>query len=496
MTGQSTLRHRWKAGIAVLFALQVALQVTFSREARSEDPVKPGAPPADNRKSAAGSLPPDLSTRPGDDWPQFLGPTGDSKSRETGIVAPWPKAGPRIVWQKPLDIGYGIGSVSRGRYFHFDRRGDQAMMVCLHAETGEEIWRKSYDTDYVDFYDYNGGPLCSPVVDGDRVYFYGVEGMLVCLKAADGAMLWKVDTSNEFGVVQNFFGVGSTPVVEGDLLLAMVGGSPRKSHEAPPGALDLVEPNGSAVVAFDKFTGEVKYKVGDDLASYASLRTASIDGRQWAFAFARQGLLAFEPASGKIDFHYPWRAKSLESVNASVPVVAGNEVLISETYGPGSSLLAVRPGGYDIVWKDDLRKREKALQTHWNTPVFHEGYAYASSGRHLGTAELRCIEWKSGKVQWSVPDLTRCSLLYVDGQFVCQCEDGRLILFKADSKSFQPVSDVMFTRPGPADTLSQFGPPRLLKPPCWAAPILARGLLYVRGDDRLVCLELIPPADR
>ena len=32
----------------------------------------------------------------------------------------------------------------------------------------------------------------------------------------------------------------------------------------------------------------------------------------------------------------------------------------------------------------------------------------------------------------------------------------------------------------------------LLKYPAWAAPVLSHGLLYVRGRDRLVCLELIP----
>jgi hypothetical protein len=31
---------------------------------------------------------------------------------------------------------------------------------------------------------------------------------------------------------------------------------------------------------------------------------------------------------------------------------------------------------------------------------------------------------------------------------------------------------------------------RLLAYPAWAAPILAHGLLFVRGADRLVCLEL------
>jgi len=42
-------------------------------------------------------------------------------------------------------------------------------------------------------------------------------------------------------------------------------------------------------------------------------------------------LIGFEPSTGKVDFHYPWRAKKLESVNASVPVVVGDEVFISET---------------------------------------------------------------------------------------------------------------------------------------------------------------------
>jgi hypothetical protein len=30
----------------------------------------------------------------------------------------------------------------------------------------------------------------------------------------------------------------------------------------------------------------------------------------------------------------------------------------------------------------------------------------------------------------------------------------------------------------------------LLKYPAWAAPILAHGLLFVRGPQRLVCVEL------
>jgi len=439
---------------------------------------------------------PDLGTRhTGDDWPGFLGPTGDSKSAETGILTNWPAEGPKLVWQKRLGHGYGMPTISRGRLFQFDRQGDQARLTCMKSETGEPLWKFQYPTGYEDLYGYDNGPRCSPVVDDERVYLLGAEGVLHCLRVVDGSELWKVDTADEFGVIQNFFGVGSTPVVEGDLLIVQVGGSPEESKRVAPGQLNQVKPNGTCVVSFDKRTGEVKYKLGDDLASYAGPVLATIRGRRWCFVFARSGLLAFEPASGQIDFQFPWRAATLESVNASNPVVVDDEVFISETYGPGSTLLKVRPGHYDVVWQDAKRSREKKMQTHWNTCVHHEGHLYGSSGRHTENAELRCIEWATGNVKWSVPDLGRASLLYADGHFICLTEHGAVLLIKANPAKFEVVAQSILPVKEAGPQRFDDGPARLLNYPAWAAPILTHGLLYLRGRDRLACLELIPLKD-
>lgn len=437
---------------------------------------------------------PNIATRmPGVDWPSFLGPNRDSKSPETGILKQWPATGLPIVWQRVLQESYGIGSVSNGRFYQCDRVGDRTKLHCLKAETGEAIWEFDYPTDYVDHYGYNGGPRCSPVIDGNRVYIFGVEGMLHCLRADDGRLVWKVDTAKEFGVIQNFFGVGSTPVIEDDLLIVMVGGSPKDAQDVAPGRLDLVAADGAGIVAFDKYTGHVRYKLADELASYSSPQLATIDGRRWCFVLARGGLVAFDPKTGKIDFQYPWRARVLESVNASTPVVVGDEVFISETYGPGSSLLKVRPGGEVVIWRDDPKMRAKAMQAHWNTPIYHEGYLYGCSGRNPPDADLRCVEWKTGKVMWTVPNRMRTSLLLVDGHFVCLEERGKLQLFKPNPERFELVAEMTLRDPMAGPQPFGFEPPPLLRYPCWAAPILSHGLLYVRGDDRLICLELIRP---
>jgi len=439
-----------------------------------------------------GQPPPSLWTRKaGNDWPIFLGPAQESKSPEKGILKKWGATGPKILWHKQLGTSYGAPTVAGGRLMQFDRFFDRSRLYCLNAETGEELWQYEFPTEYEDLYQYNNGPRCSPVIDADRVYAYSVDGVMACCRTVDGKPVWQKNLSKEFGVVQNFFGVGSTPVIEGDLLIVMVGGSPPDSQRVAPGQLDRVEPNGTGIVALDKFTGEVKYKIGEELASYASLKLATIGDRRWCFAFCRAGLLGFEPASGKVDFHYPWRATILESVNASMPVVVDDEVLISETYGPGATLLKVSPGKGEIVWKDDERKRAKSMQTHWNTPVYSDGYLYASSGRHTENAMLRSIEWKTGKVMWDQQGMARASLMAIDGHFLCLGEFGQLWLLKLSPEKAEQVASIDYGDPSLGKKLiGKSGP--VLEYPCWAAPIVAHGLLYLRGKDRLICCELIP----
>ncbi|MDE0016254.1 MAG: PQQ-binding-like beta-propeller repeat protein [Candidatus Poribacteria bacterium] len=416
------------------------------------------------------------------DWNDFLGPQRNGKSEAKIDIAPWGKTGPPIVWHQRIGTSYGAPTVANGRLFIFARHGDMARLTCMESDTGTEFWRFEYPTDYEDMYGYNNGPRSCPVVDGERVYIFGADGMLHCVRVSDGKALWEVDTMAKFHVVQNFFGVASAPAIEGELLIVQIGGSPPGSPKDIWGANGSPDPNGSGIVAFNKHTGEVIYQIADDLASYASPVFTTIDDRRWGFAFLRSGLVGFEPTSGVIDFHYPWRHAKIESVNASSPVVADDFVFISESYGIGSSVLKVHPSGYEVVWKDRASRRNKSMELHWNTAIHHAGYLYACSGQRPNGAELRCVELKTGKVMWSQRVDERASLLWVNDYFIYLGEYGRLMLLKCTPEKLGVISQIPL--------LKDKNGRQLVKYPAWAAPVLAEGYLYVRGKDRLICFDL------
>ena len=121
------------------------------------------------------------------------------------------------------------------------------------------------------------------------------------------------------------------------------------------------------------------------------------------------------------------------------------------------------------------------------TPVHHEGYLYAFSGRNEPDARFRCVELRTGKLMWerdehwtahstrTPPSYGRGSCILADGRLVVLGEGGLLGLFQPD--------------PRRAEELARFQLPQL-RYPCWAAPVLSGKRLFLRGEDRLVCLDL------
>ncbi len=438
--------------------------------------------------------PRDLATRPGEDWAAFLGPSGNGRSSLAEMTVPWPADGPPIVWHAAVGEGYCGPAVALGRAVVFDRIGGDIRLRCLHAETGEKLWEQRYPTDYTDTFGYDGGPRAAPVIARGRVITFGPEGRLECRRLEDGGSLWSVDTAAAYHVVKNFFGVGAAPlVVEAGgrwLVVVQVGGSRPGSAPPSPERLELVKGLDSGLVAFDLETGREVWRCSDQLASYATPVAATIAGEPRVLAWMRDDFLVVEPAAGRLLGRFRWRADDVFSAVAASPVVRGEEVLLSEAYAPGSVLLDLGPlaAGEEIavVRKDRRGSRpDAALKAHWATPVLHDGHLYGESGRNSGDAVLACVDWKTGGVAWSEGGFGRASVTLACGHLIVLGEYGDLALVRAMPDRYQEVSRVRLVVAGPDGR-----PADLLVPPCWAAPTVARGRLYVRGKDRLVCVEL------
>ena len=445
--------------------LPILLGCNSPLETPSETP-KPGA--AERAKP----------TRDGADWPQLLGEKRDGVSSETGILKTWPKEGLKKLWDCKLGAGYAPPSVVKGRLYHFDRFDDVARLTCRNAETGELIWKYEYATDYQDLYGYDAGPRAGPVVDGEQVFLHGVDGLIVALNAADGKEQWKVDTKKIYHVHQNFFGAGSVPLVVGDLVIVPVGGSPKGAR---PFDLRDAKGDGSAIVAFDRKTGAEKYKFGDELASYSSPISATFHGEKTALYFARGGLLGFDPETGKQRFYQKWRSKLEESVNAANPVVVGDRILVTECYEKGSLCLEVQKDfTLKEVWSDLGKDRgEQSLMAHWCTPMLDGKHIFGCSARHSPQADFRCVEFATGEVKWIQKKTRWTTAIKIDGHLLTLSEDGTLALVKLNPEKYEKV----------AQWTGEKNPD--LEYPCWAPPVVSRGLLYVRGKGKLVCYELI-----
>ncbi|HEX2521147.1 MAG TPA: PQQ-binding-like beta-propeller repeat protein [Terriglobia bacterium] len=385
------------------------------------------------------------------DWPQFLGPARNGKYAGTDLTTVLPKAGPPVVWKKAIGQGFSGPVVAEGKLVLFHRLGDKEVVEALDAATGKEIWRFDYPTRYRDDFGFDEGPRSTPVIAYGRVYTFGAEGMLHCVDFATGKKLWAIDTHQQYDVRKGFFGAACSPLVEGRAVLLNIGGS---------------KPSG--LVAFDRETGKVLWAVSRDEASYSSPVAATVGGLRTVFCFTRNGLIGADPANGSLRFEFPWRARMQASVNAAVPLVAGDFVFISASYQTGAALLQVAGSTIKKVWSSD-----DVLSNHYASSVVHSGYLYGFHGRQEHGPSLRCVELQTGKVMWSVDSFGSGTLTLAGAHLILIREGGELAIAAADPKAFRPVAKAQIM----AGTVRAY-------------PALAQGRLYVRNENSLVCFSL------
>ena len=192
--------------------------------------------------------------------------------------------------------------------------------------------------------------------------------------------------------------------------------------------------NIGGIVAYDVKTGNVVWKATNDEASYSSPSVATINGARHAFFLTRVGLVDLDPSNGQVRFSYPFRSRSSASVNAATPLIAGNQVFISASYGTGAALLEVNGSEYKKIWAND-----DSMSNHYSTCVLRDGFLYGFHGRQEEGQALRCVQWRTGKVMWNVDGYGAGTVTLAGDKLLILRENGELVLAPAVTDGFHPV---------------------------------------------------------
>ncbi len=391
------------------------------------------------------------------EWAQWRGPNRDGISQETGLNSDWEANTPAIAWQtKGLGKGYSSVSIVGDKIYTTGAFGEQSELLALNLKDGSRLWSTPLGKDN----DVN----CTPTVDDGRVYAIGFNGALLCADAETGKEIWRKDFAEDFGgKMMSRWGFSESPLVDGDRLICTPGG------------------NDAVIVALDKRTGDLIWQSklgetgenGKDGAGYSSIVISHAAGRKQYVQLTGRGVIGVDAANGKMLWAYNRVANGV--ANISTPLVDGDFVFASTGYGTGAALLKINKNGNDFNAEEIYFLEAGQMQNHHGGMIRLGDYIYFGHGHNKGFP--RCIEMKTGEVQWKDrgPGSGSAAVGYADGHLYFRYQDGVMALIEANPKEYKLK--------GTFEIASKHSY-------SWPHPVILAGKLYLREQDELHCYDI------
>jgi outer membrane protein assembly factor BamB len=334
---------------------------------------------------------------------------------------------------------------------------------CLEADSGKFRWTYSFETSAPDWFftpDQARGPGATPIVRDGKIYALDLFGNLVCLDTSQGKLLWKKDLKEEFQTPGT--SVDSSPLIEGELLMLLLGGKP-----------------GAGVVALDRNTGREVWRSLEEAVTWSSPIVIEAGGVRQLIVWTHQSVSSLNPANGKVY----WREAT--STGGS-PGTAGVSTPVFED----SHLLV---GG----WMLQLEKDRAAAKTLWpegqgvSRRILSDTSTGVLLGEHVYSAKTGgafvCLKAATGEEVWTtntVTDLANGASIHVTlhGDLAFLFNDrGELIWAHLTPRCYEEISRANLIEPTCA-----FGGRKV----AWAAPAFAHQNVYARNDRELICVSL------
>lgn len=390
---------------------------------------------------AALAAAPETATAP-PAWAGFRGAGRDGVVRGVSIATDWNATPPVELWRRPIGPGWSSFAVYDGRVYTQEQRGDDEVVACYDAATGEPVWGHA---DPVRFWESNAGagPRATPTLHEGRVYTLGATGLVNALDAETGAVVWSRDAAADTGAKLPIWGFSGSPLVAGDLVVVAASG---------------------ALVAYDRATGELRWRGPAGGEGYSSPHLATIDGVPQILLLSGAGVHGVAPADGALLWEHLWKGYPI----VQPALTADGDVLASVSDQSGLRRLAVAHG--PDGWSAEERWTSIGLKPYFNDFVVHEGHAYGFDGGILAGIGLDDGEraWKGGRYGHG-----QLVLLPEQDLLLVLSEKGELALVAATPDGFKELARA------PA-----------IEGKTWNHPVLAGDVLLVRNGEEMAAFRL------
>ncbi len=414
---------------------------------------------------------------PADDWSQWMGDGRDNVWKETGLLDEFPDNGPGEIWSTNIAGGYAGPAVVGDRVYvtdyqtadnvkvaNFERDEFSGMerVLCLDANSGELIWKHEYPVNYT--ISYPAGPRCTPIVDDGMVYTLGAEGHLNCLDATDGKVVWRKDLKVEFGTKAALWGYAGHPLIDGDRLITLAGGS------------------GSHVVALNKKDGsEIWTALSSPEQGYSPPTIIEAGGVRQLILLRPNAVTSINPVNGQPYWSVPYEATSGSIIMSPVKV---GDYLYAAGYSNKSLLLKLNSEKPDVeeVWRDKARDAISPVNVQ-PIAVGNVIYGFDQGG------SLCAVEIPSGKRLWATSAPigerpVRSGTAFIVKQadrFWLFNENGEIIIARMTREGYQEIDRAKVIEPSNL----AFG-----RQVVWSMPAFANRRAYIRNDDEIICIDL------
>jgi outer membrane protein assembly factor BamB len=373
------------------------------------------------------------------DWPQFRGPHGNGIA--SALLLPDKIGTNSIAWAADLP-GRGLSSpiVIGDRVFVTCSSGpkqDRLHVICFNAKDGTKRWERQFWA--------TGRTMChektcvaapTPASDGERLFAIFSSNDIVCLDL-DGNLLWLRGLTRDYPNASNSLGMSSSLTVADGVVIAMVEND-----------------DDSFTAGLDAKTGVNRWKLARPrTANWTSPMLFKSGATTHALLQSSKGLVAVEPATGRIVWQYTDGASTIPSATVSEGVV----------YVPSHGITALQPEpegqSPKQLWRSGQLSPATASPVVLNQKVFTLNNA----------GVLSCADATDGKRVWQ---------LRLKGPFSATPIGAGNLLYCVNEKGLLQVVDIAAPEGAVTSELD-------LGKTILSTPAIAHDAIYVRSDAKL-----------